>query len=300
MADNGGRRGIQSVEIGMRVLAAVAEMPGASSLSSIAQRAAISSSQTHRYLSSLMAAGMVLQEGRSGHYDLASGAIRIGLAALSRIDAFASADEIMKQLVIDTRRTALIAVWGDAGPTIVRWYAGSPPLLTPLTIGSNLPLLRSATGRVFYAYGEQIEMDRQARLIEISDPASMPSNIEKLRDSIRNSGRAGIMGDVIPGLRASAAPILDLQGNLIMVATQLAGVNFPESGDAAAGEALVNACQRISASVGGRPALAATPPVEPVEEAPRRGPRGAATVRPLHPEVARTAPRFLRRNITVR
>lgn len=252
MAESGGRRGIQSVEIGMRVLAAVAAMPGSSSLSSIAQRAAISSSQTHRYLSSLMAAGMVLQEGRSGLYDLSSGAIRIGLAALSRVDAFAAADEIMRQLVVDVRRTGLIAVWGDAGPTVVRWFPGSPPVMTAITIGSSLPLLRSATGQVFYAFGEEIEMDRQARLVETSDPAGAPVDLEGLRATTKAAGYAMISGDVIPGLRALGAPVFDLQGNLVMAASLIAGGAFPTSGDAGAAAALMDACQRISQSIGGQ------------------------------------------------
>jgi DNA-binding IclR family transcriptional regulator len=272
MTGNSGRRGIQSVEIGMRVLGAVAGMTGPSSLSSIAQSVAISSSQTHRYLSSLMAAGMVTQEGKSGLYDLASGAIRIGLAALSRIDAFAIADDVMRQLVMETRRTGFVAVWGDAGPTIVRWYPGSPPMMTPLTIGSNLPLLRSATGRVFFAFGERVEIDRQVRLIGTNDPAGIPTDAEAVRERIRKVGYAGVEGDLIPGLRAIAAPVLDLQGNLVMVASLLAGVGFPPSGDAAAIEALVASCQRISDSIGGHLAPAGgDPDLEPA--APRRGRR---------------------------
>lgn len=272
MANTVGRRGIQSVEIGMRVLAAVAGMPGPSSLSSIAQSVAISSSQTHRYLSSLMAAGMVTQEGKSGLYDLASGAIRIGLAALSRIDAFTIADDVMRQLVIETRRTGFVAVWGDAGPTIVRWYPGSPPMMTPLTMGSNLPLLRSATGRVFFAFGERIEIDRQIRLIETNDPAGLPSDIDAVRERISSGGFAGVEGDLIPGLRAIAAPVLDLQGNLVMVASLLAGVGFPPSSDEAAIRSLVDACRRISESIGGQLA-----PVADASPAPaRRGRRKEA------------------------
>jgi len=257
MVESGGRRGIQSVEIGMRVLAAIAEMPGASSLSSIAQRASLSTSQTHRYLSSLMVAGMVTQEGRSGLYDLGSGAIRIGLAALSRIDAFAIADTVLGALAAETRRTALVAVWGDAGPTVVRWYPGSPPVMTALTVGSNLPLFRSSTGRIFYAFGEQVEMDRQARLIETSDPAGLPSDLAAYRAEIRAAGHASVSGDLIPGLRAAAAPVRDLQGNLIMVAALLAGADFPVSGDAAAIAALMTACDRVTEAIGGQRLIAA-------------------------------------------
>lgn len=255
----------------MRVLAAVAEMPGPSSLSAVAQRAQISSSQTHRYLSSLMAAGMVLQEGRSGLYDLAAGAIRIGLAALSRVNAFANADDIMHQLVLDTRRTGFIAVWGDAGPTIVRWFPGSPPVMTALTIGSTLPLLRSATGQAFYAFGERTEMDRQARLIEMRDPASMPADMTNLRERVHDAGFSQNPGDLVPGLRAIAAPVFDLQGNLVMVTSLIAAANFPASGDREAIAALLKACGAISASIGAHPGDSQPAPAEAAT--PRRGRR---------------------------
>lgn len=245
------RRGIQSVGIGMRVLMAVAAMPGPSTLSSIAQRAALSASQAHRYLASLIASGMLKQDERSGLYDLDSGAIRIGLAALSRIDLFANADRHMAGLVDGTGRTGLIAVWGDHGPTVIRLYPGSPPVMTAISIGSALPLLRSAMGRVFYAFGPRREMERQALMAKSKDPMSVPDDLAALRGQIRSDGSASVRGDLIPGLRAVAAPVLDLQGNLALVAALIAGSAFAESNDDAVGEALRQTCHKISGSIGG-------------------------------------------------
>jgi DNA-binding IclR family transcriptional regulator len=255
------RRGIQSVGIGMRVLSAVASMPGAASLSSIAQSANLSASQTHRYVSSLMAAGMVRQESGSGLYDLDAGAIRIGLAALSRTNAFANADRYMDELVRETHRTALITVRGDAGPTIIRWFPGSPPVMTALSIGSILPLLRSATGQIFFAFGDRGEIDRQVSLLEISDPASVPPDLDGLRNQLQARLFATLSGDLIPGLRAIAAPAFDLQGRLVLVATLIANAVFPKGGDAAAQRALLMSCKTLTESLGGRwPAGAMKPP----------------------------------------
>src|SRR5829696_5735542 len=142
-------RGIQSVETGLHLLAALAACGGPVPLSAVAQRAGVSPSQAHRYLSSLMAAGMAKQDPSSGLYDLDAGAIRLGLAALARLDVFARADATFMEFARATGRTCLLAVWGDAGATVVRWYPGNPPVITSLAIGSVMPLLRSATGRVF-------------------------------------------------------------------------------------------------------------------------------------------------------
>ena len=117
------RRGIQSVETGLHLLAALGACGGPAPLSAVAQRAGVSPSQAHRYLSSLMAAGMAKQDPGSGLYDLDAGAIRLGLAALARLDVFARADAAFTGFARATGRTCLLAVWGDAGAP---WCAGSP------------------------------------------------------------------------------------------------------------------------------------------------------------------------------
>lgn len=171
------RRGIQSVGIGLRVLSALANHKGAAGLSTIAQGASLSSSQAHRYLSSLIAAGMVKQEQRSGLYDLDAGAIRLGLAALSRIDIFSMADETFSRFAAESGRTCLLAIWGDAGPTIVRWFDGSPPVITSLAIGSVLPPLRSATGRIFCAFGNPAQIERAGRPALRAERKAVPNGV---------------------------------------------------------------------------------------------------------------------------
>lgn len=242
------RRGIQSVGIGLNVLSALAKLRKAASLSAIAQEAGVSPSQTHRYLSSLMAAGMVKQEQRSGLYDLDSGAIAIGLAALARNDVLRLADEVFSRVADETGYTCLITIWGDSGPTIIRWFDGDPPVVTSLAIGSTLPLVRSATGRVFYAFeapsrikrlGKKV-LDRELALVE--DP-------EGLRAEVRRSCIAEISGDLVPGLQGIAAPVFDLQGRLILVASALSAGAFigPDGGGA-----MLAACKELTASLGGK------------------------------------------------
>ena len=125
---------------------------GPVALKRIADAAGLAPSQTHRYLVSLLAGGMVVQDAASGLYDLGPGALTLGLAALARNDAVERAASALRATVDDTGWTGLLAVMGPAAPTIVRWYAGRPPVITTLSLGSILPLTRSATGRVFLAY----------------------------------------------------------------------------------------------------------------------------------------------------
>jgi DNA-binding IclR family transcriptional regulator len=64
----------------------------AATLGAVAKRSALSASQAHRYLASLIASGMAHQNPSSGRYDLGPQAIQIGVAALARTDVFAEAD----------------------------------------------------------------------------------------------------------------------------------------------------------------------------------------------------------------
>ena len=246
------RRGIQSVGTGLHLLSALAACGGPVPLSVVAQRAGVSPSQAHRYLSSLMAAGMAKQDPASGFYDLDAGAIRLGLAALARLDVFARADTAFMEFARATGRTCLLAVWGDAGATVVRWYAGNPPVITSLAIGSIMPLLRSATGRVFFTFGDRAAMDAEARRALETDRANAPVDLEAIRRETHAAGGAQVDGTLIPGLRAAAAPVFDLQGRLAVVATAMATPAFDTHDDDAAIATLHAACRKVTEAIGGR------------------------------------------------
>lgn len=245
------RRGIQSVEIGLRVLSAVAAQGGPATLSSIAHKAELSASQAHRYLSSLMASGMVKQDSRSSLYDLDAGAIRIGLSALSRLDVFAASDEVFQKLALETGWTCQVTVWGDAGPTVVRWFAGHPPVVTSLAIGSALPVLQSATGHIFFTFA-----DETLTAPRVAEEAALggwtPERMAELKTRTRQQLYSTVQGDLIPGLRVAAAPVFDLQGRLVLVGSLIANAAFPAAQDRSARDALLASCRHLTESLGGR------------------------------------------------
>ncbi len=244
------RRGIQSVEIGFRVLEALAKAGGPVTLSALGARAELSPSQTHRYLQSLLATGLVSQNMKSGQYDLGPSARSIGLAALSRFDALAAADEVLGEFVAEAKWTALLAVWGVAGPTLIRWYKGRPQVITNLGLGSLMPLYFSATGHAFLTFGDEAEIGEQARR-EARETSGGGLDLAALRADARRRMFTQLGGRFIPGLRAVSAPIFDIQGRLLYAATAIANAAFPESDDPAVGAALSAACRRITEMAGG-------------------------------------------------
>jgi DNA-binding IclR family transcriptional regulator len=246
------RRGIQSVEIGFRVLSAIADAGGAVSLSQLGQRTGLSPSQTHRYLQSLIAAGMANQDPATGHYDLGPASRRIGVRALERFDGYDVASRVILDLVAEIRWTALLSVVGPHGPTVVRWFMGRPPVITNLGIGSTLPLFHSATGRAMIAFSHEAELEELLRVAR--EEAHDMDGVDA--DEIRRKGRETMVvrmeGRFIPGLRALSAPIFDMQGQLIFVATAIANAAFPHQEDEAIGVALMEACKRVTEESGGR------------------------------------------------
>jgi DNA-binding IclR family transcriptional regulator len=221
MKDGYQGNGIKSLESALAVLVHLSRQGGAVTLTDIARGCDMSPSNVHRYMATFIQAGLVKQEGKSGRYDLGLGALELGLAAIARHDFVNSAADGLSQLTADTGMTALLSVWGNDGATVVRWERGASPTVTSIGLGTTLPLLRSATGRVFLAWGPAaaIATSREAELRRAGrQPSLIPdfeptkAGLNQLVAAVREDGFASVDGRYIPGLVAAAAPILDWQG----------------------------------------------------------------------------------------
>jgi DNA-binding IclR family transcriptional regulator len=239
------RAGIQSVEIGMRVLETLAGLGGARPLAAIVRGCGLSPSQTHRYLASLSEAGMVLQDPH-GNYDLGPAALKLGLSALGRIDVFRIADEKLGEFCAETGSTVLLAALGPSGPTIVRWHMGRPPIVTSLALGSVLSLVNSATGQIFLAYRPDQETDGLVQLESERNDSISPAIVEATKARVRKEGKAHVGGTLIPGLDAKAYPIFDLQGNAVLAATLISLSGRAEQQSCQAARKLRAVCADLS------------------------------------------------------
>jgi DNA-binding IclR family transcriptional regulator len=202
------RRGIQSVEIGLRVIDALRRAAGPQTLKELAQSSDIPPSNCHRYLVSFVRAGFVCQDPATACYDLGPQLLQAGLAALSRLDAVAVGTDALTRLVDVSGHTGLLAVWADLGAVIVRWMPGRLAVRTTLSTGSTLPLLTSATGRVFLAYLPK----RQTEHLAAREMLAKKVDAEAIVAGVRTSGIAQVRGDHIPGLSAISSPLLDVHG----------------------------------------------------------------------------------------
>lgn len=249
------RGGIQSVDAALTVLRELGRMNGTATLSQLARRVAMPSSKVHRYLASFIKAGLVTQRFRSGHYDLAKGAIQLGLVAMTRMDMVNQAADRLEEIVDRTGALAMLSIWGNQGPTVVRLHRNASFVVTALGLGTVFPLLNSATGRVFMAYGParavspfvEAEIER-ARARGLSWPDLKPSvqAVEQLCRDIRHAGYASIDGRLLPGLNAISAPILNWQGEAEAAVTLATGDAGLLHANAPALASLRELCRQVS------------------------------------------------------
>ena len=209
------RRGIQSVEIGLRVLEALQAAASPLSLKVLAEGAGLPISNCHRYCVSFVRAGYMRQDTRSGRYELGARLIEAGLAALARTDAIAAATEALEALVDATGNTGQLTIWADRGPTVIRWITGRVAVHTSIAAGSTLPLLTSATGQVFLAFLPA----RQTAALAAHEMMAGGGHTAALAARTRALGIGQVSGEHIPGLSAIAAPVLDAFGEAAAVLT---------------------------------------------------------------------------------
>ena len=113
-------QGIQSIEIGARVLRVVQMSAQPVALKDVARESGLSASQAHRYLTSWLRAGFVIQDSSSGNYRLGDQALALGLAALHKHDTVERAAVQLTELVRLLGETGVMTVWCKDGPICVR------------------------------------------------------------------------------------------------------------------------------------------------------------------------------------
>lgn len=217
------RSGIQSIEVGFRLLEVLTQEPRAMMLRDLARCAQMSPAKAHRYLVSFLRLGVVAQDPVSGRYELGGFALQMGLARLARVDGVKLARLALAELRDRLDITVGIAVWGNLGPTVVHWTESSHPAKASLKLGDVMPLLGSATGLLFAAYlprgKTQSMIERELAEAQAAKHASGPRSeveLEQALEEIRANGAARVAGMLLPTIHAFCVPVFDASGALAL------------------------------------------------------------------------------------
>ncbi|PRY05651.1 IclR family transcriptional regulator [Paraburkholderia sp. BL25I1N1] len=217
------RSGIQSIEVGFKLLDVLTREPRAMMLRDLAQRAGMSPAKAHRYLVSFLRLGVVSQDPLSGRYELGGFALQLGLARLARVDGVKLARIALSELRDRLDLTVGIAVWGNQGPTMVHWMESSYPAKASLKLGDVMPLLSSATGLLFAAYLPsrktaamlERELADSRRSSHIGAPRTR-DEVEQVLAQVREHQAARVEGMLLPTIHAFCMPVFDSTGELAL------------------------------------------------------------------------------------
>ena len=254
------RAGIQSVEVGFALLDALARARGPLMLRDLAAAAGMSAAKAHRYLVSFQRLGLVSQDGASTRYDLGPAALKLGLAAITRLDAVKLARERMPALMERIGHTLALAVWGNHGPTIVHWEESPQSVTVNLRLGDVMPLLTSATGRCIAAHASREavapllrEELARARQLGRTDLPRTQAELQQTLREVRERGLARVVDTLLPGIAGFCAPVFDFDGHLVLGIVAMGSVaSFDTTWNGAVAAPLRAAAQQLSAELGFR------------------------------------------------
>lgn len=254
------RAGIQSLEVGFALLDVLTQTPGPLMLRDLAARASMSAAKAHRYLVSFQRLGLVVQDSRTTRYDLGPAALKLGLAALSRLDAVRLARERLPPLMEQIGHTLALAVWGNHGPTIVHWEESPQAVTANLRLGDVMPLLASATGRCFAAHvaPEAIaplvrEELARAQKLQRTDLPRTQAEVNTLLAEVRTRGVARVVDTLLPGIVGFCAPVFDADGHMALGIVTLGSIaTFDPEWGGAVEQPLRAAALQLSQDLGWR------------------------------------------------
>ena len=258
-------RGIQSIEVGGRLLLALAHHGQPLALKDLAAAAAMSAGKAHPYLVSFIKLGLVERETEGGRYGLGPLALQMGLIGLQQYDPVRLATEIIDDLARATGHTVAIAVWGHRGPTLVRIAEAPSPVHVSMRHGTVMSIPDTASGRLFAAFGPpdavQEALDNEARVAP-ARPAraraggrfGLGAGFDREIERVRADGVACIDGVAVPGVSAVSAPVFDARGQLVLSLTAIGpSATFDAAVDGVVAAQLRPAAIRLSTRLGWQP-----------------------------------------------
>jgi DNA-binding IclR family transcriptional regulator len=254
--------GIQSVEVAAPLLRALVDL-GEGALSSLAAAANMPPSKARKYLASLVRTQLVAQDGAGGKYKLGPFALELGLASMRQLDVVEMAQETLNDLRDELNTTASMAIWTESGPAIVRW-AQTSYMAHPMRLGTVLPLLTSAPGRIFAAYLDEARTQKllSRELKEATDAARTAgfrtlADVKRMTAEVRDAGLCTINSVVAPGVDVVCAPVFDHMGGIVaaIAAVGLHGQGFDRSATGRFARSLVVACHALSRRLGSSASL---------------------------------------------
>lgn len=245
-----GKIGIQSVEIGMRLLNALVEHAldnPPPMLKTLAAHAHMPPAKAHRYMVSLVRAGLAERDPTTDRYRLGATARHMGIRSLQGLDVVRLASNRLEAISAAIEQSVAVAIWTRLGPTIVALHDYRGAITISTRIGEVMPLTRSATGLVYAAWAPF----KTRAMLQKEVAANRVVGISKLLDAVRSAGFGWTEGGMNATVNALSAPLLDFRGDLVGAITALGSADrFDVSRDGLIARTMLSHAHIISIELG--------------------------------------------------
>jgi DNA-binding IclR family transcriptional regulator len=273
--------GIKSVEVAAGLLQALIAAGRPVPLKELSRLAHLHPGKAHRYLVSLTRTEIVMQDDASGFYGVGPLSIALGLSGLRNIDVVRISTALLPTLRDEVNETVLLSIWSPQGPVVFALEESSRPVSMNIRVGSILPLLPTATGRVFAAF---MPRDDVSALIDVERQRFPQFSPAAVLEETRRHGLAGVEGTLVPGVNAISVPIFDHKGR---VAGVIGALGRTEELDIGHVGKVADALRKKAAEVSRR--LGQSQPPAVVEDDPTPPPRTSRRPAPRSSDAARSA-----------
>jgi DNA-binding IclR family transcriptional regulator len=251
------QRAVQSIEVGGRLLLALAAQAAPMALKDLAAQAGLPASRAHPYLVSFSKLGLVEQRRIDGLYALGPAALQLGLTYLHQLEPMQPVNEAAESLAQGTGHAVAVSVWGNLGPTVVRMIEARRPLHIALRPGSVVSLLGSATGRAFAGV---LPRDKIAEALShpvealLQGPGAAPElepALQQIQAELQAHGMTRAHGNAQPGINAFSTPVYGQDQQVVAVLTLIGHQDYlPATWDGVAPAALLAAAGQAARRLG--------------------------------------------------
>jgi DNA-binding IclR family transcriptional regulator len=200
-----------SVKRAFEILKLVSTSKDGVGISEIARDLGMAKSTVHGMTSALEEIGVVLRDPASKRYTLGFTLFELGKSAYSQIDLKDLARPVAEDLMERTHASVFLGVLNWDHVTILDVVEPRTELKITAPIGTTLPLLAGAAGKVFLS---RMDEEEAKRIVKTKGLTRFTENsitsLERYLQEIRVTRENGFATDdeeYIPGVRAVAAPI---------------------------------------------------------------------------------------------
>lgn len=209
---------LSSVSCALRLMKAFSEDESELGISVLAKRLDVAKSTVHRLATTLVAEGFLEQNPDSGRYRLGLSLFSLGALMRNSMDVSAHTKPLLLSLRDSTDEAVHLAVLDQSWIVYLHNLESRKAIGIRSNIGARKPAFCTSEGRVLLAHAPAEQVTRALRdQLRPRTPATVtdPAVLRQILGEVRGNGYAVDDEESEIGMRAIAAPVRNLSGEVI-------------------------------------------------------------------------------------